>query len=194
MPVDYHTHPRAWLRPVAQPIKFKTMTRWVLSTSLFSETSVLRTLAGGRALIPKNVFGCPILAGLFSARVGSFSCLVETLVLSPSLSVNPLLRARRSDDAVNLARRKGCGALAPGFLSYDSQNRRLVTKLCAPQSDLRIPYVSILRGPAAFCNQFVKFLISIFYLGSEGRSLPEARASRARRRPANSAAFKWPSR
>src|SRR6266436_4928471 len=33
------------------------------------------TLAGGRALIPKNDFGWPILAGLFLARVmGSFSC------------------------------------------------------------------------------------------------------------------------
>jgi hypothetical protein len=28
---------------------------------------------GGRALIPKNAFGWPILAGLFFARVGSFS-------------------------------------------------------------------------------------------------------------------------
>ncbi len=30
--------------------------------------------AGGRALILKNAFGWPILAGLFFARVGSFSC------------------------------------------------------------------------------------------------------------------------
>ncbi len=30
-------------------------------------------VAGGRALIPKNAFGWPILARLFFARVGSFS-------------------------------------------------------------------------------------------------------------------------
>jgi hypothetical protein len=30
--------------------------------------------AGGRDLIPKNAFGWPILAGLFFARVGFFSC------------------------------------------------------------------------------------------------------------------------
>src|SRR5229473_3669324 len=29
-------------------------------------------MTGGRALIPKNAFGWPILAGLFFARVGSF--------------------------------------------------------------------------------------------------------------------------
>jgi hypothetical protein len=29
-------------------------------------------MAGGRALIPKNAFGWPILAGLFHARVGVF--------------------------------------------------------------------------------------------------------------------------
>ncbi len=32
-----------------------------------------RHQAGGRALIPKNTFEWPILAGLFFARVGSFS-------------------------------------------------------------------------------------------------------------------------
>ena len=31
-------------------------------------------LAGGRDLIPKDAFGWPTLAGLFFARVGSFSC------------------------------------------------------------------------------------------------------------------------
>jgi hypothetical protein len=32
----------------------------------------LRKLAGGRALIPKNDFGCPTLSGLVYERVGSF--------------------------------------------------------------------------------------------------------------------------
>jgi hypothetical protein len=35
--------------------------------------------AGGRALIPKNAFGWPILASVFFARVGSFSCLFPRL-------------------------------------------------------------------------------------------------------------------
>src|SRR5438445_5533276 len=42
------------------------------------------------------------------------------------------------------------------------------------------------------------FLFSLFYfcflVMQRGRSSPEARSSRARRRAANSAAFKWPSR
>jgi hypothetical protein len=38
--------------------------------------------AGGRALIPKNAFGWPILARLFFARVGSFSSLVSNFHFS----------------------------------------------------------------------------------------------------------------
>jgi len=37
---------------------------WVIRVKMY--------FRGGRALIPKNDFGWPILAGLFFARVGSF--------------------------------------------------------------------------------------------------------------------------
>src|SRR5216684_6568088 len=46
----------------------------------------------------------------------------EALILSAAFSESLFSPARRLDDAVNLARRKGRGALAPGFLADGSQN------------------------------------------------------------------------
>ena len=82
------------------------------------------------------------------------------------LSANFSLRARHFDDAVNLPRRKRSRTLALGFLSYDSQNRRLIIMFYARQSDLH-PLHTYSARPRGV-RQSVRQISNFYFPGNLG--------------------------